>query len=765
MVRVPDRDSMLTRLATVAAGVSRPSLAVAAFWLVVAARFRTDAFATSFALAVVATMLGELASAGLPTGATRLLPRRGSDAVPVIVRMGLVTGAAAAVLGLIFVLGVDIWAPDLLSVRASVGLALVFVAATAASVTFRVAEAVLTTVPERAPALWWARAGVSVGRLVLALILSAGAGPEGETAALVSWALPLVVAAAALATLAYQWLGPPSSADRAEAVGEPVVASILSHRRLLAAGRREWIAGAAGAVAVGIVVLLALARLELAAAARYFVVWVVVGAGLVLVDEGIEAVTGSQVRSDQSDDRSLTRALGTNVGLALAAAVFLALILPAAVALLGDGVGDGVGGLRALSLLVVPAALISTAAIRLLAEDRPTAVAGLRVGVAVVAVLLAVVLVGSLGTVGLVLSWLLAYGLAAAACALVLTAWWWAARLDGTPAAIMEWLVGRIRWVRLVPDRGDMNRQVRDLLPHLYATTPDWTRQAVSPIRQTLMVAGHDGRPPLRLELARTPVGAGQLARRRSAVSEINGLANVGSLRPLVPFPIDQGQEPSVYLVESVVSGEPGNARSDAALLKRRVEAVTAVVGELHAETAHELVIDEAVLDHWVAKPLRRLGDSVRIPDADLARAAGMMFEGLNGKTLRAGRIHGSLRLDQALFDAGGDRLKGLISWEWSEPGPIALDWGVLGLSAVMAEEQRDLGPVVRRLLDEPATLRLHPAFASPLGDAVPPRVLVLLAWLQYTRPIVAGYGSRGLSRYWEARNIRPVLSKLLTNT
>lgn len=759
-------------------GVAVPSATVLTFWALAARRHRPDEFASAFALVMVVLMLGRIARLGLAEGLGRRLPEAGPLTGRLLAQASGATAAAAGVGALIFVLGLDIWAPGLDAVGSSLLLASFVVVATAGWAVYQLADVTLASLYPEQDWVWLARAGVGVGRIGLVLALTAIIDEGGQGRIIVSWGVPVVVAVIAVAVL----VGRPLLADGAKTTGgileagpdadaggtgaaraTLLVRPSASFRRVRSAGRADWLLGMADWIAIGMLALLALGRLRPEGAANYFLAWLLAAVGVTTVDGLVETLTGRWVRSDQADDRSLTRALGLNALLAAAVVVGVLGVVQVAAQVVGPDYAGAIAPARLLVFMAIPSAVVTTLSLRLRAEDRLPVIVGGRVLMALALVALAMIVIGPWGVNGLVVSWLAVSTMAAMGCLAALTVWWWGPRLTGRSALLANRLATVAQSTRALSERRELDKQVRVHLAGLYQSMPQWKRESASTVRQTLAVAGHDGRPPLRVELSRTAAGAEQLRRRRRAVSEINGLASLGPLRNLVPFPIDHREvDGGGYLVESVVSGERGNSEVNAALLRQRVEAVTGALVELHHETAFTMDFDDEALDHWVARPFRRLGDSVRIPDAELAKAAGVVLDGLRGRTLSAARIHGSLRMDQALFEQGGPRLTGLVNWEWSEPGPIALDWGVLALSAIMLEEGRDLGPVVADLLDEPAKLRLHPAFVSAVGDTMPPQVLVLMAWLQFIRPVVVDGGTRGLSRYWEARNVRPVLTRLL---
>ncbi|MEM8922932.1 MAG: phosphotransferase [Actinomycetota bacterium] len=727
-------------------GLGAPSVGAVLFWLLVAGGFRTDAFIAAFAAATVVIALGELGAYALGRHRPPLGGHGTALLGPTWWRSATLIGAIVAVCAIVFVLGLDIWAPGLLAVRSAPLATLVVIVAVAWFALRAIELAVVAVVGS--PWSWLARALLAFGRIALVVAFTLDDGLRGETLAILIWSLPVLAAVAAVGVPAFGLISDGGAPPDAVARG------------VIGVAPWPWLAHAARWAAIAVVTIVALGRLTALDAADYYVAWLVVGLATVIIEQLVSAVTTGVLRTDPSNDRAISRALLWSVLLAVGGILVVGVFGPLLIDVVVGEPGNA-AALRWLGLVLVPRAVVATFVLRLLTESRTLVVTVLRVTMAVGTVVLALALVGSFEVMGLVLAWLVVEAVAAVAALGALTVWWWGARLSGPPAEIATRLTTLGRSLKARPERSERNRQVMVMLDGMYQTSPEWERVSATPTSQNLRVAGHEGRPPLLLELSRTPDGARLLEKRRTAVRDINRIPELHGLRSLVPFPIDHGDEPSPYLVESVVSGQPGSVAAGPELVRSRVEAITDVIVELHHATASTLVVDADLLDEWVATPLKRLGDAVRLPDGDLARVARIMFEGINGLSLAGARIHGDLRMDNALFDEGGSRLKGITGWEWSQSGPIALDWGVLALSAIMAEEERDLGPVVRDLLDEPARLRLHPAFVSAVGDAVPPKVLVMMSWLQYTRPEVLHAGTDGLSRFWQARNVEPVFQRL----
>lgn len=762
LAALTEREVVLSALV----GVTTPSIAVVAFWLLAAGRFGAEGFAPAFALAAVIAAVGRVAQLGMAQGLRRRLPEGATGAGPVVVRAAALATAGAALLALLFVFVLDLWAPDLLDLRLTDPLAAFVVAAAVAWGLYLLGEALLESLFDEQDWVWIMRAAVAVLRVVLLLALSTVSAGGGDDRIVVAWALPILVAVGGVVFFVVRPMVIDALAVPMPALANPASPPPFSLQRLRLLGRIGWLRALTPSVAVAVLAVLAVARFEPGDATHYHLAWLITFAGLLVVAGLVTAVTTPRVSVDRIDDQALSKTLLLNILVGLVGYGLLLGVGQLVAALPGDAFDGIAGPMAVLTALVIPWAITTTFTVRLEAEGHLAEVLiGRAVGVVLV-VALGSVLSGPMGFDGLAVAWLVIAVAAAGIAVDGLTLWWWAPKLSGGLARVGAAVAATFQRLRGLLQRRNLNQQVDQYLTVLYQTMPGWRREATTELRQTLAIVGHDGRPPLRVELARTDEGGAELRRRRTAVTDLNGMSGLTGLRNLAPYPIDHGEHLGrAYLVESVVSGERGDAPANAALRGQRIDALAAALGDLHSQTAAEVTMDESNLERWVTHPLRRLGDGGRLPEADLSRVATRLVEGLRGKTLPGARIHGSLRLDLALFEQGGPRLTGLINWEWSEDGPIALDWGVLALSSLTLEQGRDLGPVVRDLLDRPTTLTDHRAFASAATGDVSPTVLLLLSWLQYVRPEVAGSGEAGLGRYWEARNVVPVVRHLAAAT
>ena len=732
------------------------------FWVVAAHQYAPADLGLAAAAITTVVMLAEVAQLGLRSDLVRVVPRAGEDGRRLTVQSYTLTVVVVVVLASIFVAGLGLWAPAIVALRHSVFTVALFVLTAAFLVALLIGEGALLGVG-MAPWLSVEVGLLGVARIILLVPLAGLAGWWGDFGPFVAFGAPGILAAGVLGVVAWRALS--------DQPGTPVVADLAVPRlrsaersvdAMLSSTKLDWAASAARQAAIGILPLIVLAGEGGTGTAYFVVAWV-----LACVVYRLSASLGEGLAAEPQSATGTAYKQGLHaslLGMALAVPVAVVAIVAAPWLLRAFGAeyaDESSTVLRLLLLGAVPNVVTRVHLGRLRREGRGGVALGFELVVALVTLIVAWILLRVGGVAGVGLAWSLVMALAAAYVILVESVWWWGPRLSGRPARIVG-AIARLgdRWTELRAVRS-MNEQVREKLDALYPTQPSWTRLSSDNDRQSIAVTGHDGRPPLRLELARTALGSELLAKRVVAVSELNKLADLASFRGLIPYPIDHCREKTMtYLVESTISGQVGDVVDQPAPVDQRVDAISAALAQLHRSTADTIVFDQASLDRWISRPLRTLGDSCGIDDEHLVDLGRILFSSMEGMRLEAGRIHGSLRLDRTLFDANG-KLTGLLGWEWSDTGPVVLDWGTLALSGLKVKRQDDLGPVVTSLLQDPEPFLTHQAFATKPPEGVDAKALILFSWLRYLLPELYPMAQHGAGRYWLARNVQPVMGAL----
>jgi aminoglycoside phosphotransferase len=339
---------------------------------------------------------------------------------------------------------------------------------------------------------------------------------------------------------------------------------------------------------------------------------------------------------------------------------------------------------------------------------------------------------------------------------------------------------------RFAPSRGISEAERAAILAvaaSARASAATWRVLEVRPGDPVLVTLGVDaGVPVAYLRLAREPNPvAGLLA------AETAQRALAGRLEGIVPAVIAAGSiDGARWLVESAVAGESGSDRAlDAAGRQRAVAAVLDAVRPLH-ETARARVVGDAEIERWIGDGLRiarNVTDGSPATTAWLARTERRVVDGLRGRTLRVGWIHGDLWLDNDRFAPDEDRVTGIVDWDSAGPDDLALhdlvhlalttrrralrhEYGSVLHAAIGAT--RDLGDeavlTVGALLDGGAS---SDRAGEPVSSAIEARIeaggldpesILLLAWLRFVATNVRRHPELRRRRQWIDANVRAVI-------
>ena len=728
------------------------------FWVVAARQFTAAEVGVSSALISTMVVLSDFAHLGLRTGLAKFLPTAGPGQVRLILTSYAISVAMAVVLASAFVFGIGWWTPELDVVRSTPWAAVAFVAATAGWVLFLLEDSALLGV-RLAPWVPVENGAFGLAKIVLLFPLAALAGASGQLGVFLAWSLPVFVVAAVVNWLMIRVL-------RARPVTDASPAPPVRLGQILSYSGIDWTASVIRTTVSGVLPLIVLSQLGSEASAYYWLAWTISHSIYFLAMTVGDALLVEASYDEVNVDRHTLH--GGLLSMAISVPIVIVAIIAAPLVLGAFGAEYTEAAttlLRILMVAAIPNVIVRTYVGRLRAERRMVTALVFEAAIAIGVLVAGSILLQLWGLNGVGVAWLVLFTLGGLYVLAVESQSWWAHRIDSRVVRAVRRAQGWLEPLRLWRPFSRSNRAIGAILPTLYHSVPAWSRLVLTDHSQVVAVAGHEGRPPLWVEVARSDHGAQELARRVEAVSQISRLSGVPSFVALVPYPIEHHRGPGrAYVVESAVSGRPGRALRHDVGTDVLVAAVVDALSTLHHASAGRMVFDADNLEHWVSEPLRTVGEIGRIDDARLADLGQDLVRGLDGREATSARIHGSLSLDNTLFDPTG-RLTGIVDWERSQVGPTFLDWGTLALSALTVELKDDLGPVTVAMLEDPDRFMQHPALAASSLPEVEPRILLMMAWLHAIQGPLVAASSRTRPRFWLARNITPVLDHHLVPT
>ncbi len=753
------------------------------FWIVAARQYSSADLGIGSAVITAMILLTDFSQIGLKTGLVRFLPTARSDTRRLIKASYGIAIIIAGLAALVFVAGIEIWTPDLIGLRDSRLIATLFVLATAFWVIFLLEDSVLLGL-RLAP---WVPIENGIFGLLKIVLLFPLAAVSDEFGVFLAWALPVFVIVVVVnigvgrhlerseaevpTTGGVQTNGNGSTSSHVSPASNGSTTSSTSTksngskppgivlRDVLSFSLVDWTASAGRTAVIGILPLLVLAELDASQSAYYFLAWTIAYSVYILSANIGDALVAEASYDEANVDRhTLHSGL---LSMAISAPVVLVATAAAPWILQAFGTEyatEATPVLRLLLLGAIPNVVTRTYIGRLRAERRMKVVFGYEFALSLSVLVLGWLLLGPFGIVGLGFAWLIMLTVAALYALAAESVWWWAPKLDPRLARFVDRVAARLHSVGLRLPSPALDGAVKRSLQDRYSSRPRWRRVASDDDVQTVLVEGHEGRPPLRIELAKTPWGNDLLARRRSSLLEMGDITGLAALRAHVPYPIDHDSTmPEHYLVGAAVTGRPGGIRSRVPS-EGRVASVIEAVSDLHEATADWMTLDHEALDRWVSQPLRHLGQTGRATPDEVVAIGRVICDGLAGRVVPSARVHGWLTLDNALFDPG-DKLTGLINWEWSDVGPEFLDRATLALSALSVDSGEDLGHLVVQLLEEPEAMLNHSAITTKSIPDVDGRSIVLLAWLHLVAPVLRSMSGGQDVHYWVARNVTPVIA------
>jgi aminoglycoside phosphotransferase (APT) family kinase protein len=195
----------------------------------------------------------------------------------------------------------------------------------------------------------------------------------------------------------------------------------------------------------------------------------------------------------------------------------------------------------------------------------------------------------------------------------------------------------------------------------------------------------------------------------------------------------------------------------------------TEAIRALHLASALECTVDEGALAAWVDEPIEELRSTAGTPlragadHAALDRMREQLREELSGRVLTTCSVHGDFWLGNVLATDDGT-ITGIVDWERAAaPGLAAVDVMTLVLTGRVEQRRRELGPVVRDLLqgEELTPCERELLAGGPGAGELPERTVLLLAWLHHAASNLQKRNHYRASTIWVTTNVQHVLEKV----
>ena len=380
-----------------------------AYWIAAARLFSTTAVGVCSALISSMFLLTNIGHLNLVSVLNRFLPRAGRDSETLVVRSYLLALGATALASVIFILGLDLWAPGLGVLQDQPAVAVWFVVSTMVWVIFALQDSVLAGIRQ---AVWVPAENLifAVAKIALLFALVAAAPTLGV---FWSWSLPSVFLVIPVTLLLFRrWI--PLHVYRTKGREQRMGTWRLAHY-----ASRDYIAYLALSGTIGIMPLIVLGQLGAAQNAYYWVSWSIAYT-LYLISHSMGMALLTEGSLDPAELRThWRRTVIESARLVVPGAIVMALAAPLILGVMGGSYSDeAVTLLRLLALSAIPFIFVEAFADAQRVARRMRVVVLTFVSLSVLVFALALPLMHMWGIVGIGVAWLVAQSVVAVAVSL-----------------------------------------------------------------------------------------------------------------------------------------------------------------------------------------------------------------------------------------------------------------------------------------------------------------------------------------------------------
>ena len=368
------------------------------FWIVAANLYDVADFGVATTAIYTMLMLADVAALGLRSGLVRYLPLSGRATGRTIVWGYGLAAASAGLTGVGFLVGLDLWAPDLDELTATALTFAFFAVATSCWALFNLQDAVLVSL-RKAP--WVPIENGIFGLLKIALLFPFAAWSP-RLGIFWAWTLPVFPIVVAINVLvARQVRGRTRPVGGTERSGPPL-------RDMLLFSLADWLSSVARLAAFVIIPLMVLAVEGKVRAGYFNVAWIITFAVFTLSINAAHALLAENSHEQDKEQRNTMQAGLLSLGLTVPIAVVGVVGAPLLLLVYGSDFSDNASNLlRILLVAAVPNVVHQIHVGRLRSQGRMRDVIVLETVLSIIVVSLSWVLLSRYGINGVGVAWLI----------------------------------------------------------------------------------------------------------------------------------------------------------------------------------------------------------------------------------------------------------------------------------------------------------------------------------------------------------------------
>ncbi len=745
------------------------------YWILAARSYTDEAVGLNSALISTMIFLASVAQLNLVNALNRFIPRAGRATGRLAIYAYLISLAMALTTGVLFVLGIDIWAPALGFLGSRPFFTLWFTFAIMTWCIFVLQDSLLTGL-RRAT---WVPIENTIFALAKIVLLIGFARPFPQYGVFASWTVPVVALLLPVNLLIFRRLIPrhvQATQGRAEPIVPVEIAKYVVSDYF---GSLIWMA------TINLLPLIVLERVGAAANAYFYLSWTI-AYSLYLVSRNMGMSLITEAAMDQTQLRVYSYRMFVQTARLLVPGVTVILLgAPYILRLFGNSYAtEGTALLRLLCLSALPNIVTSIYVAIARVQRRMIAIVLVFTSLCALVLTLSYILLEVYGIMGVGVAWLSSQTLIATILMFTQLRSVWSPYLDVRLLQRPLTILHRLWWYwshrRHVDRACELVPYVLPVITPPAGTPPpvDWSVQSLVRTAGDVMVftLGPDGQPRTAvLKLPQTSSAVRSLQRQRTTLAALHADPRLGEWRTLMPTVLAAGEvDGQPYTVEQMLSGLEARAVLFNPEARMQMQSASAAaIEELHRRTAVSVVVDAGVLSRWIDEPLltiRRI--SARHPYAPSNEGAidqlmAELHSALAGRTLSVSWVHGDFSPRNILVTPDGATLTGIVDWDLAAPDNLPqLDLLQLLLSTRMSVQSCELGDVVQGLLDGDEwtaheSALLDAAQSALPGDAVGMRALLLLCWLRHVAANLTKSTRYAGHWLWWAKNVEGVLCSL----
>ncbi len=744
------------------------------YWIFAARYYSPETLGLNSAVLSTIMFLASIAQFNMVNTLNRFVPSAGPTTGRLILFAYGIGLVLSIIVGVIFVFGIDVWAPALSFIKRDAVFSLWFVCSVAFWCIFAMQDSVLIGLRK---SVWVLIENTlfAVSKLLLLVVFASFIADYGVWA---SWAAPIYVAVIAINfVLFFRWIPRHIEATRDKAV--PLV------RKQIAAyiggdyiGQIFWIA------AIDLLPLLVTERVSPTANAYFYLSWTI-SYSLYLVSRNM----GMSLTTEAALDQKKLNLYGyqtliqtTRMLVPLVIVMFIG--APYVLQLLGqDYAEEATTLLRLLTVASLPAVVTSLFISIARVQRRVASIILVQATLCIMVLGLSFVLLDIYGIVGVGLAWL---GTQTLVASLLLMTYLRPIWLPNVNVSFLHHLTIGFRriWWRMqhreqIEKAFALIPEILPLIPEDEKTAPStWTENVLLTTLSDVIIIhlGPVGKPPEAwLKVALTPSSIASLKREHAVLDQLHQDPRLATWNELVPKCLISGDNKDhYYLLDKNLSGvEARNLHSEEAARKKIQIAAAATITEMHNATATVVTVNEELLNRWVDQPIQMIREvSINKREAKdwgeiLDRLSAELHGALENRTLTLSWTHGDFWAGNILMTPDGSTVTGIIDWE----NAVALDWPVFDIMQLLISsrtlvQKHDLNAILWDILEgegwtpHEQTLLENSLVASP-GNTLDMRTMVILSWLNH---VAANLSKTEFFQHhwlWITKNVHGVLNWL----